>query len=51
MLLQQPMTAINNAASPMTFRKVSCCPAKLISGRSSAAEEERTATAGRPSAV
>ena len=28
---------------PRTFRKVSCCPAKDASGRSSAVAEERTA--------
>src|SRR5580658_8779292 len=37
--------AFRTAASPRTFRKVSCCPAKDASGRSSAVAEERTATA------
>src|SRR5205814_2339859 len=44
---QQRRTASRTASSPSTFRKVSCCPAKLASARSSAVAEERTAT-GRP---
>ena len=29
---------------PVTFKKVSCCPAKLAPGKSSAVADERTAT-------
>ncbi len=37
---------------PTTFRKVSCWPAKLANGRSSAVADERTATgASVPSAA
>ena len=43
-LLQQPRTASSSASFPMTLRYVSCWPAKLMSGRSSAVAEERTAT-------
>ena len=35
---------------PTTFRKVSCCPAKEASGRSSAVAEDRTAKLPDPSA-
>src|SRR3989338_9180127 len=37
-------TAKRSSVSPETFKKVSCWPAKLASGRSSAVAEERTAT-------
>jgi hypothetical protein len=41
---QQRRTAASSPASPRTPRIVSCCPAKLASGRSSAVADERTAT-------
>ncbi|PNG49032.1 hypothetical protein WDL1P2_00295 (plasmid) [Variovorax sp. WDL1] len=40
---QQRLTASSSACSPRTFRKLSCCPAKLAPGRSSAVAVERTA--------
>ena len=33
-----------SCSKPLTFRYVSCCPAKLASGKSSAVADERTAT-------
>src|SRR5207237_1554686 len=41
---QHRRTAFRSAASPSTSRIVSCWPAKLASGRSSAVADERTAT-------
>ncbi len=38
------MTLATTSSTPVTFRKVSCWPAKLASGRSSAVADERTAT-------
>ena len=42
--------AASRLSRPRTLRKVSCCPAKEASGRSSAVAEERTATAISPPA-
>jgi glyoxylase-like metal-dependent hydrolase (beta-lactamase superfamily II) len=42
------ITASRSACSPRTFRKVSCWPAKLASGRSSDVALLRTATSGSP---
>ena len=47
-LAQQLRTAATTASAPVTLRNVSCCPAKLSPGRSSAVADERTATAGSP---
>ena len=40
----QRRTASTTASSPATFRKLSCWPAKLACGKSSAVAELRTAT-------
>jgi hypothetical protein len=37
-------TASTTDAAPRTLRKLSCCPAKLAPGRSSAVADDRTAT-------
>ena len=47
---QHLRTASISASSPLVPRIVSCCPAKLASGRSSAVADERTATGGEPRA-
>ena len=39
------LIAIRTLSIPRIFKKVSCCPAKEASGKSSAVAEERTATA------
>ncbi len=41
---QHRWTASRRSSSPRTLRNVSCCPAKLASGRSSAVALDRTAT-------
>ncbi len=41
---QHRRTASSTASAPTTFRNVSCCPAKLANGRSSAVADDRTAT-------
>ena len=41
--LNHPPTPRNPSSYPMTFKKVSCCPAKEASGKSSAVAEDRTA--------
>ncbi|MDI2022169.1 hypothetical protein PJL18_02699 [Paenarthrobacter nicotinovorans] len=41
---QQRLTASMTESAPTTFRKVSCWPAKLAKGRSSAVAEDLTAT-------
>ena len=46
---QQVRIFSNNSDGSSTFRNVSCCPAKLASGRSSAVADERTATRPSPS--
>ena len=43
-LVTQVLPASSSSRSPRTLRKVSCCPAKLASGRSSAVALLRTAT-------
>jgi hypothetical protein len=48
---QQRRTASTTASAPRMSRNVSCCPAKEAPGRSSAVADERTATAGSPSAA
>src|SRR3990172_1940154 len=43
--LDQHLTTLSKRSStPLTFKKVSCCPAKEASGRSSAVALDRTAT-------
>src|SRR6266498_3788712 len=45
---QHCCTAFNKADFPRTLRYVSCCPAKLAPGRSSAVADERTARGKSP---
>jgi len=48
-LAKQRFTASTTKAAPRTFKKLSCCPAKLAFGKSSAVADERTATSASTS--